>query len=389
MIDRCLSKYCVGCGLCISQKKATISTDAKGFYHPDTGDETWLKKVCPAYGAQQRFISEGEVWGKNKGVYYGYSSDVEIRRRASSGGVLTGLSIWLLENGWVDAIIHTCALEDEPTRTRICYSTCRDEVIARSGSRYSISHPLQEMHLLERNKKYAFIGKPCDVSALRNYMQLDPSLKTCIPYILSFFCMGLPSVDAQKKLLKALGCPEEGCKQLVYRGDGWPGFTIAKDKDDREYQMDYDSSWGKILGRDLMPACRFCLDGIGEVADISCGDAWYADQNGNPDFSEREGRNAVFVRTFQGEELLKRAAEDGAIILNSFEHYKSELAMMQKAQFERRASMRSRILALRLFRRESPKYSGRLLKTFEKEISLKHRIQVFASTCKRILKGTI
>lgn len=115
-------------------------------------------------------------------------------------------------------------------------------------------------------------------------MVIKPQLKETIPYLFSFFCMGLPSESAQIKLLKKLECKE--CKSLDYRGNGWPGFATAIDKDSKVHQITYDESWGEILGRDLMPVCKFCIDGIGEMADIACGDAWYLTSENTPDFSE-------------------------------------------------------------------------------------------------------
>ena len=55
------------------------------------------------------------------------------------------------------------------------------------------------------NKKYAFIGKPCDVTVLKNFQKLNPIIAEVIPITMSFFCAGLPSIDAQKKLLEEMG----------------------------------------------------------------------------------------------------------------------------------------------------------------------------------------
>ena len=43
---------------------------------------------------------------------------------------------------------------------------------------------------------------------------------------MSFFCAGLPSIDAQKKLLEEMGCNSR-VVSLRYRGNGWPGYATA------------------------------------------------------------------------------------------------------------------------------------------------------------------
>ena len=76
------------------------------------------------------------------------------------------------------------------------------------------------------NKKYAFIGKPCDVTVLKNFQKLNPIIAEMIPITMSFFCAGLPSIDAQKKLLEEMGCNSRVIS-LRYRGNGWPGYATA------------------------------------------------------------------------------------------------------------------------------------------------------------------
>lgn len=54
-------------------------------------------------------------------------------------------------------------------------------------------------NLVETGKKYAFVGKPCDVSALRmlQVRKIEPWTEQ-ITYMFSFFCAGQPSEDANK-----------------------------------------------------------------------------------------------------------------------------------------------------------------------------------------------
>lgn len=377
------SKYCTGCGLCKAVGFSELHRDKKGFFHPQKEDE--LNKICPASGIQCSLLDKNNIWGRNKGVYLGWTNDKELRDKASSGGIISQVACYLLENKYVDYVIQIGANKKNQTETELYFSKTIEEVKSHCGSRYSISSPLIDIDKIDCSKKYAFIGKPCDVTALHNYLECTPQLRESIRYVLSFFCMGVPSEQAQEKLLHELGCNE--CDSLTYRGNGWPGFTTAVDKNGKRYQMDYNSSWGKILGRDLMTACKYCIDGIGELADISCGDAWYLTDNNKPDFSEHEGRNVIFARTTIGQELLMKMKEKGQITIHEYDNYQEELPLIQTSQFNRRRDMLPRIMAMKVMLRPVPDYPVELLKSYSSGVKFKHKLKTFMGSCKRILKG--
>ncbi len=386
-MDQKFKDYCTGCGLCQSIKHYQLEADARGFYAPQDGDNEWFSQICPASGRQMEYLNENEIWGRYESVYLGYSNDEMVRRKASSGGVLTEVAVFLLESGLVDEIIHIGVDPQNQTKTKIFYSKTAAEVLEHCGSRYTISSPLMEVGQIDRSKKYAFIGKPCDVTALRNYLEAEPELKKNFVYLLSFFCMGLPSQQAQEKLLRALNCTKDTCSSLTYRGNGWPGYATAIDLDGNVHRMDYASSWGNFLGRDVMTACKFCLDGIGEMSDISCGDAWHLKQNLTPDFSEHAGRNVIFARTAKGEELLHMIRESGKIALEEYGKFKEELPLIQESQYRRRQDMQMRVLAMRVMNKPVPNYPNKKLKSYSKNVSLKKKMRTFLGTCKRAIKG--
>lgn len=164
----------------------------------------------------------------------------------------------------------------------------------------------------------------------------------------------MPSTGAQEKLLKHLECSPSDVTSLRYRGDGWPGYTTAIDKQGKRHQTDYATSRGSILGRDIMKMCRFCLDGIGEMADISCGDAWYLTDNKKPDFAEAQGRNMIFARTRKGAEILKHINEQKKITLT--ETTTADLRFIQTYQWERKATMIDKIMSMTVKNKKTPRY---------------------------------
>lgn len=363
----------------------------KGFPQPKLADKDLLfcTDVCPASGKLWE-TCDGKVWGKYRKVYLGWSTDENIRQLSSSGGVLTTVAIYLLEQGIVDGIIQTRQDATLSYATETVISRTREDVLKCMGSRYSISSPLESVkQIVETGKKYCFIGKPCDVYALKAYMRHDEKLAEMIPITMSFFCAGVPSRNAQRKLLAKLGSSEDQCADLRYRGDGWPGFTTATNKNGERHQITYNESWGKILGRDVRKSCRLCLDGIGAFADIACGDAWYL-REGKPDFSEGDGRNVIFARTDNGEKILKAALDSDALRLEDYNNrIDAELKLIQAYQYNRRTTMKFMLFAMRICRKSRPNYSSIVLKNLSKYATTKDKIRKFIGTLKRIYLGKI
>lgn len=390
MNERDYREYCTGCGLCHSECNVNFNLNEKLFPVAALKEKDILfcKKVCPAGIGTDEYLKDS-VWGSILEVHGGWASDNSLRHCASSGGVLTALAIWLLKTKQVDGIIQTRVSADSPIQTETSVSYYDEDVKCCVGSRYSISTPLYNLReQIVKGKRYAVIGRPCDILALKKYSVSTGEYKEEIVYTLSFFCAGTPSMNANIKLLKAMGCELEECKALSYRGNGWPGYATARDKQGNEYYMKYSDSWGKYLGRDIRPICRFCIDGTGAAADISCGDYWHL-KDGMPDFGEHEGRNLIFCRNKKGCDLIERAYADGAIQLCDFSEGRENIQKVQPAQFERITTMYSRILAMKLFRRTVPEYNSKVLRRFAKENSMKKHLHIFAGTVKRIKNGKI
>lgn len=385
-------QYCIGCGLCHSELKCDMSKNEKGYSYPtfanDADTEEFLGAVCPAMHNVEMQVSGADMWGRRIGVYAGYSNDDVIRRKASSGGVLTEVACYLLDRKKVDGIIQICVNPADPKATIVQISTDREQVLQCCGSRYSISNPWYDLSgIVDKDKRYAAIAKPCDIRALRN-LQEHYGKYDNILYLFSFFCAGLPSEDANVRLLQELKCDVKQVASLTYRGNGWPGYATAIDKQGNKYTMDYAKAWGGILGRDINPFCRLCLDGIGEAADIACGDGWYMKEDGTPDFAEREGRNVIFSRTMKGDQLLHEIADAGVIALDDWDNI-DYLQAIQNYQYTRRATMRAKMLGYKLMGRSIPRYDRVLLKEYAKYADTKAKLKIFLGTIKRILEKKI
>jgi coenzyme F420 hydrogenase subunit beta len=393
LIETC-REYCTGCGLCGSVINKKFTEDDKHFLYPDLRieDYEFCKAVCPAAGNAVNKYSNGTIWGNIQHCCLGWSNDKNVRHRASSGGVITAICTYLLEEHLVDGIIQVKRDKNDQRKTVSVVSTTKEQVEACSGSRYTTSSPLMDICAqIQDGKKYAFVGKPCDISSLRMLMNTKKYAWTeQILYLFSFFCAGQPSLAANNKLLAALGCKEiSECQELNYRGNGWPGHASATLSDGKTNEMDYEKSWMTILGRDVRKCCRFCADGTGEMADISCGDAWYLTPDEKPDFEERPGRNVVFARTEKGNELLKLVVQANAISVEEYDIEKDKLVKSQPYHYNRKASLSSLKLAAVICRKRFPLYSNNKMKMFAKGFPVKSRVLRCVGTIKRIWSGVI
>jgi len=386
-------KMCVGCGLCetVFSGNAHMMLNDEGFMRPNFSskyDKMILNSICPLNTHSNEYSAD--IWGSFQSVFLGSSTDIIVRKDASSGGIITQILLYLLETGRVDAVIQIGASKTDPLKNELFISQTKEEVIHCCGSRYSPSAPLFRIdEILKGEKVFAFVGKPCDVRALKSYIKENPQLNEKIYCALSFFCAGVPSYKGTDKLINQLGFAKEDVTHFRYRGNGWPGFAEAKINTGESRKMTYNDSWGRILGRQVQTYCRWCADGIGEFADIACGDAWYLDKNNQPDFGEREGRNVIFARSNLGAEILSDMNAKSKITLDDFNRRIDTLRYMQPYQYHRRANMLGKIIALKLLFIKTPRYRLKILFRWSLYSTFGTQIKVFTGTILRKKHGKL
>lgn len=176
------------------------------------------------------------------------------------------------------------------------------------GSRYVVSSPCDRLGLIEQSDKpCVFIGKPCDVAAVSMLRKRNPRLDSKLGLVLTFFCAGTPSVKGTLDLLDEFNISLDNISSLKYRGDGWPGgFSVLSNEGNRKKLLGYMDCW-HFLQKYRSFRCNLCPDGLGELADISCGDAWHR----YSDDEEDVGRSLIIARSKHGKRILERAASAG------------------------------------------------------------------------------
>jgi len=379
------SNLCLGCGACAvayPDSPVDMVVSEEGYLRPRVHralSETEVQvfdQVCPGQSLSHptRGAHFHPLWGPLVDVGTGYSAAADVRHRGSSGGGLSALAIHLLESGAVQGVLHIAASPDKPFENIPKVSTNRDEIIAGAGSRYAPASPLTGVRAcLERNGVFAFIGKPCDVAALRALQRQDHRLEEKFPYVMSFMCAGTPSFKGTEAVIERMGLNPKAVVRFRYRGNGWPGMARAETANGEVGEMDYDASWGQILNRHLQFRCKICPDGTGEFADVTCADAWYGDERGYPSFEESAGRSLILARTARGRAMVAEAVRDGALVVEPLDV--ADIRRMQPYQVARKAALLARLAGLALALRRRPVYRRLGLWGAAREISLKSQVK--------------
>jgi coenzyme F420 hydrogenase subunit beta len=102
-------------------------------------------------------------------------------------------------------------------------------------------------------------------------------------------------------------------KKLQYRGNGWPG-SARIEYEDKEIDIDLNDYWNPYFAPYFFtPArCLSCNDLVGELADISLGDAWLKSIEEKDD----QGTSIIITRTNLSEKIIEDMKDKNLIELN-------------------------------------------------------------------------
>lgn len=397
------SRLCIGCGACASVSP-NQEVELWDFLHEgirpvtkgtESGYEQTYLAVCPVVETDFLIVgattalpggpgSLGDAafvrdWGRVLEVWEGHASDPEIRFKGSSGGALTALAAYCVEQGGMTGVLHTAQHPNDPTRNRTRLSTTRSELIAAAGSRYSPASVCDSLGLVEQaDAPCVVIGKPGEIAAVTKVRKIRPGLDAKVGVTLSFFCAETPSTGGTHALLAKLGIAPPAVADLRYRGFGWPGHFAPTEpgKTEPTAQLTYQDSWA-FLQRYRPWSVHLWPDGSGELADISCGDPWYEQPDGkNP------GSSLVVVRTEQGRKIVRDATAAGYLTLTRAEPWK--LAKSQVNLSSKKAATWGRLLAMRGFGQPTPRYPGAPLFRCWLALPLGEKVKSIVGTARRI-----
>lgn len=341
------------------------------------GYETSHAGVAPEAGASPGLM---KGWGTVLEIWQGYAADPELRFSGSSGGAASALALYCIEEEDMGGALHTGACVDDPWRNRTVLSRCREELLARTGSRYSPASPCDGLSLMETSASpCVFIGKPCDVAGLRKAQGLRPGLNGKTGLAISIFCAGTPSSRGTLELLRNFRIEPGEVSGVRYRGMGWPGsFSVSvKEKNVPSFKASYEEVWG-FLQRFRPLRCHLCPDGTGELADISCGDPWHMERK-----PWDRGHSMIVVRTERGRRVIRAAIKAGYLHLE-----RAGPGILERSQgnlLEKRRNIWGRLLVFRLLMIPHPRLRDFSLLENWLDLKFAGKINSILGTAKRMM----
>jgi len=259
--------------------------------------------ICPGY--HNSFISKTgpeRLLGPFLETSIAYSLDREIRYQATSGGLISTISLFLLRNHIVDYIITVRMSKDRPLIPEPFFASEKADVEEAMGSKYCPVSLNLILKKLDHRKRYAYVGLPCHIQGLKNFLKLYPTYARNIIFCFGLFCSRTPSFNATKFLLRYNHIPLNRILSIKYRGNGHPGSFQVTLKGGRKIYIPHlaFSNWGYALQKYFMQyRCWFCDDKTAHLSDISFGDDWTI-----PIQNDSLGRSNLIIRSQIGKELL-------------------------------------------------------------------------------------
>jgi coenzyme F420 hydrogenase subunit beta len=338
--------YCIGCGACaaVNHSPFRIVMDELGRYQASADAASAAEAKCSALavcpfsneGPNEDAIAESLYGGDcaHRGLigyslaeYAGYVSEGTFRRKGSSGGMGTWLCFELFRRRMIDAVIHVRPTEQAgPGHPLFAMSVSRSEKEIRAGAK-SRYYPVEMSHVLREAiaapGRYAIVGLPCFIKAVRRLAIQEPRLKDRTAYCISLICGQLKTTTYADMLAWQVGIPPGRLTGIDFRrkivgntaniyvteatgtiDEGDEG-VVTEIGNDRFGPL----TWGGGLFK--YSVCDYCDDVVGETAEVSVGDAWL------PQYScDSLGNNVVVVRSRKIYDIIEEARQDHRLNLD-------------------------------------------------------------------------
>lgn len=331
--------YCVGCGACAATENSPfkiVMTSSGSFTAVIDNDMTETKEsqdVCPFFdhGEDEDSLVPNELRkgsehhddiGSYRMLFAGYSNEGNFRQSGSSGGLTNWLVAELLKANLIDGVIHVKAVESpSPGAPLFEYGISRDAKNLSAGAK-SKYYPIEISKIISLINvtpgRYAFIGVPCFIKAVRLLALKNDAIRDRIKYCIALFCGHLKSTSFAEHAAWQMGVrpidlvgfdfrtkdPDHPANRYSVTATGIVnGEKIVRTAPTSSLQ---GSDWGQ--GFFKLKACDFCDDIVGETADISMGDAWLPKY-----IQDSNGTNIVIVRNPELVDIIKMAANESRI----------------------------------------------------------------------------
>jgi coenzyme F420 hydrogenase subunit beta len=249
--------------------------------------------------------------GYTRKIYIGLATDGKIRSHSGSGGFITALLIWLLENKMIDGAVVTGMSDEKPWLTRTYIATTAEGIIRAAQSKYiitTVNEILPEIAAFDG--RLAYVGLPGQVQSIRLLQQAKhPSVRN-ICYIFGPFYGNTLHFSSVKSFLRSFGVGDyHQIRKLYFRYGEWPGNMRVEMNDGRIFEMPkFHANY--LIPFHILKNSLLCTDLTNEFTDISGGDAWA------PVYEERgKGFSMIITRSDIGEQIVRRMETEGVLEL--------------------------------------------------------------------------
>lgn len=317
---------CTNCGTCIGIcPLRAIEFDHESEQPVLTGKCTecgMCPEVCPGKDIPLKSLSEkvfgqaeyDENLGYVKNYVKGYAAHPLIRKQGTSGGIVSALLTYAIENGIVENVLTTGQETDKPWRGKGHLVSSPEEILQCAGSKYVVvptNEALDWKKCVGHN--FGVVGVPCQVHGIRKAQLSSKASKITsnLKFVIGIFCGTNWSPKAVEHFLIE-HCPNinssEEVSKVAYRG-GPEGNDIEITTLKGENPL-ISARLRSKLYFSRRDRCCMCYDFSGELADISVGDIYTYEGQGQQRIPQW---SAVLVRSQTGLELLQGAEKAGYI----------------------------------------------------------------------------
>lgn len=287
----CALDKCNGCMACIDKcPKSCISIEDNMFAYNAVKD----MNVCINCGQCERVCPNNNIVKKTDPIEWKQGwAEWKIRSKSSSGGAASAIIKSFIKSG---GYVASCLFKDG----QFIFDVTNDFELAKkfSGSKYVKSNPAgiyQKVQQRLKTDKILFVGLPCQVAGLKNFIKNRENL-----YTIDLICHGTPSPKVLECFLREENILLNDIKDIKFRKDTELGLNV----DEKKVTLSKVTDNYLLTFLDCISYTNNCFEcqfaTWGRISDVTLGDSWGTELE--DEF--RNGVSLIILQSKKGHELV-------------------------------------------------------------------------------------
>ena len=337
-------EMCTGCAACMNicpVNAISMQENEYGYIHAHIDNNICIKchlceKTCPVYVKTSK--------NNPNTIYAAQTQNEKILLTSTSSGIVYSLSEKIIDLG---GIVYGCSEKNYKSIDHIKVDTFEDLKLLQK-SKYvqsNINFIFKEIKSkLNENILILFIGTPCQVAGLRNFLKKDFDNLLTVDLV----CHGVPSQKMLKSQVESFREVDNIEPDNIFVEFRSKYLKDNKIKSDYEFQIFNIKNKRKIrlvneiglnsayirsflTGMTIRDSCIKCLYTTqGRVSDITAGDFWGLGKKIKSNLNIENGASLVLINTNKGEKFFDKIKFDFEIEKHTFE----EACLMNQNLYE-------------------------------------------------------